>query len=83
MHTFVLSVDFQNMGNLNFTFLVEADFAGSDLERALFKGCDLEKANFIGAKNYSIDVTANTIKGARFSLPEAISLFAALGIELV
>ncbi|MEI7512104.1 MAG: pentapeptide repeat-containing protein [Candidatus Uhrbacteria bacterium] len=64
------------------TTLTEADFEDSDLEGALFHQCNLEKANFKNAKNYSIDPTTNTLKGATFSLPEAISLLLKLNINI-
>lgn len=40
-------------------------------------------ANFIGARNYAIDPTQNTLKKAKFSLPEAMSLLRSLDIELI
>lgn len=64
------------------TILQEADFEDSDLEQTLFHQCDLEKANFSDAKNYSINPLTNKIKGAMFSLPEAVSLLKDLGICL-
>lgn len=64
------------------TILQEADFEDSDLEQTLFHQCDLEKANFSDAKNYSINPLTNKIKGAIFSLPEAVSLLKDLGICL-
>ena len=62
--------------------LSEADFEGSDLERTLFHDCDLQNARFHAAKRYAIDPTANKVKGATFSLPEAVSLLTGLGIHL-
>lgn len=64
------------------SLLNEADFSGSDLERTLFHQCELEKANFIRAKNYSIDPMTSKVAGAKFSLPEAVSLLTSLGITL-
>lgn len=54
--------------------LTEADFSGTDLTGALFRNTDLRRANLSTARNYDIDPTANTVSGARFSLPEAVSL---------
>lgn len=62
--------------------LSEAHFEHSYLEQTLLHQCNLEKANFTNARNYSIDPTTNNIKGAVFSLPEAVSLLKSLGIKL-
>ncbi|MFH1689781.1 MAG: pentapeptide repeat-containing protein [Candidatus Eisenbacteria bacterium] len=62
--------------------LSEADFAGTDLTGSLFSGTNLTGASFDGAYNYSIDPRINTLKGAKFALPEAMSLLAGLEIEL-
>lgn len=69
----------------------EADFAEADLRAAACTGTDfagakflhtnLEGADFTGAANYAIDPTANRVKGARFSLPEAVALLR--GFEIV
>ncbi len=69
----------------------EADFAEADLRGAACAGTDfagakflhtnLEGADFTGATGYAIDPTANRMKGARFSLPEAVSLLR--GFEIV
>jgi fluoroquinolone resistance protein len=71
----------------------EADFSGTDLTGANLSGCDLsgsrfERTNLTGADltratGYVIAAPRNTIKGARFSLPEAMSLLYALDIELL
>ena len=65
------------------SMLSEADFSGSDLDRSMFHQCDLEKALFVRAKNYSIDPLTSKVSGAKFSLPEAVSLLSSLGIKLV
>ena len=65
------------------TTLNEANFDGTDLEHTLFHECDLEKASFVNARNYTINPTTNKVKGATFSLPEAVSLLSNLGITLV
>ena len=62
--------------------LSEADFAGTDLTGSLFAGTNLTGASFDGASNYRIDPRINTLKGARFALPEAMSLLDGLEIEL-
>ncbi|PQO25575.1 hypothetical protein C5Y96_24905 [Blastopirellula marina] len=51
-----------------------ADLSGCDLKDARFFGTDLSNANLRNAEAYCIDPTQNTLKGARFSLPEALSL---------
>jgi len=62
--------------------LMEADFENSSLEKTLFHDCDLREARFHAAKHYAIDPTANKVKDATFSLPEAVSLLTGLGIHL-
>ena len=57
-----------------------ASFARSDLEKSRFFKTDLSGADFRGAANYSIDPATNTLKKARFSLPEAIALLESLDI---
>lgn len=59
-----------------------SDFSGSDLQASKFQNTNLEKADFRGAKNYYIDPTANKLKQAFFSYPEALSLLAAFGIKV-
>lgn len=70
-------VDFRgaNLTGANLTF---TDFSGS-----FFKHTVLERADFTHASNYQIDVNLNKVKGARFMLPEAISLLRSLDIELL
>ncbi|MFN2145244.1 MAG: pentapeptide repeat-containing protein [Anaerolineales bacterium] len=60
-----------------------ADFSGTDLEQTVFRSTNLDGTNFVGAKNYFIPAETNSMKGGRFSLPEAMSLLYGLGIELV
>jgi len=62
--------------------LSRADFSGSDLTGAQFGGTNLTGANLRSARNYSIDPGRNVLKGARFSLPEAMSLLSGLDIEI-
>lgn len=58
-------------------------FEGSDLARSVFHEADLSGADLSGARDYSIDARRTTLKGARFSLPEALSLLGGLDVELV
>ena len=62
--------------------LREADFGGTDLSESLFSQTDLTKADLSRARNYSISPEENTLKRARFSLPEAMSLLYKLDIKL-
>lgn len=64
------------------TILTEANFKDSDLSGTVFHNSNLCKANFQGARNYDIDLTANKVKKAKFSLPEALSLLKAFDIEI-
>jgi len=66
----------------NETNLSKATFDCCDLERTLFHHAKLEGTDFSTAKNYSINPIDNSIKGAKFSLPEAVSLLRAFDIEL-
>lgn len=63
------------------TCLTGADFTDVDLAGTHFHHCDLSRANFATATQYGIDPQTNTIKEARFSLPEAMSLLK--GFEIV
>jgi uncharacterized protein YjbI with pentapeptide repeats len=70
----------------------EVDFAEADLSGACFEGTDLggskflhtnlEEANLVGASSYAIDPTTNRVRGARFSLPEAVSLLRGFDIVI-
>ena len=60
-----------------------ANFENSDLSESHFKNTNLKKADFSSAKNYSINGTTNSIKGAKFSFPEVISLIHGLEVVIV
>ena len=62
--------------------LSTADFSGTDLSESMFGDTDLSGANMNKARNYQIDASQNVLKGARFSLPEAMSLLYSLDIIL-
>ena len=64
------------------TDLSEADFSHADLVGTVFEKCILIKADFRSAKNYSIDPRINTIKKARFSMPEVLKLLAYFDIDI-
>jgi fluoroquinolone resistance protein len=59
------------------------DFSGTDLHGARFNRTNLAKARLETAFSYTIDLGANTVKGARFTLPEAASLLRTLGVDIV
>ncbi|MCR4326051.1 MAG: pentapeptide repeat-containing protein [Candidatus Roizmanbacteria bacterium] len=62
------------------TNLSNSELTNTDFERSIFSKTNLTKANLVGAKNYLIDARSNTIKKARFALPEALSLLDSLDI---
>jgi uncharacterized protein YjbI with pentapeptide repeats len=63
--------------------LVRADFGGTALEKSLFSHTDLTGADLSRARNYAINPQVNILTGAKFSMPEALSLIYNLDIELV
>ena len=63
--------------------LTGADLRESDLTDSLFRNTNLSGADLTLAENYRIDINVNTIKGARFSRYEALSLLDGLEITLV
>jgi fluoroquinolone resistance protein len=65
------------------TDLSQADFAGTNLCDSLFLATDLTEADLSQARNYRIDPSQNTVRKAKFSLPEAMSLLYGLDIVLV
>lgn len=63
--------------------LSKADFTGTDLAGSMFHHTELAGADLSRAKNYQIRPADNNVKGARFSLPEAITLLHHMDIKLV
>ena len=63
--------------------LSQADFAGTDLSKSLFKDTNLTEADLSQARNYDIDPGQNILQGAKFSLPEAMSLLYSMEIILI
>lgn len=59
------------------------DFAGTNLTDSMFANTNLSEADLTKARNYTIAPEKNNLKGARFSLPEAMSLLFNLDIVLV
>jgi len=60
-----------------------AKFINTDLTGSIFRDTILGQADFTTAINYTIDACNNSMRGAKFSLPEAINLVYALEIEIV
>jgi len=56
--------------------LSESNLDETDLLNTRFNSSILVKSSFVGAINYHINPLSNKIKGAKFSLPEAIGLLA-------
>ena len=63
--------------------LSRANFEGTDLSKSLFDNTNLSRADLSDAKNYQIDPVKNTLKAAKFSLPEAMALLYSMDIEMV
>jgi fluoroquinolone resistance protein len=62
--------------------LTKADFTRTDLLGSRFMETNLSGTDFSHAINYAIDPTANRLKKAIFTLPEALSLLSAFDIVL-
>ncbi len=60
--------------------LEKANFSGCQLAGVSFSQNNLMGADFRGATNYLFSLEGNRVKGARFSLPEAVNLLSALGV---
>lgn len=65
------------------TSLTHADFSDVDLSGTIFHKCDLSQADFSTAIQYAIDPLTNTLKKAKFSLPEAVGLLHGFDIMIV
>jgi uncharacterized protein YjbI with pentapeptide repeats len=63
--------------------LRHADFSGSDLGGARFSRADLRGASLVEAHSYMIDTNDNKVEAMKVALPEAVSLFSSIGVELV
>jgi uncharacterized protein YjbI with pentapeptide repeats len=72
----VTNVDFREAD------LSGADFSGTDLTESLFQRTDLSGADLRAARNYHIVPGQNVLRGARFSLPEALALLYSMEIVL-
>jgi fluoroquinolone resistance protein len=69
-------VDFTNAD------LRQADCTFTDFENSPFIHTDLSEADLRGATHYMINPLVNTLKKAKFSLPEAMALLYSLEIEI-
>lgn len=64
------------------TNLTGANCTHTDFTDSRFIHANLTKADFRGARNYNIAANLNTLKQAKFSLPEAVALLHGLDIIL-
>lgn len=62
--------------------LVGADFTRTRFRASRFSGADLSRADFRHAEGYDLDLRTETLKGAKFSLPEAQNLLAPFDLVL-
>ena len=62
--------------------LAETSFRDMDLTGTEFYRCDLTEADFRDAVGYRIDVLNSKVRGARFSLPDAVGLLSGLGVRI-
>lgn len=60
-----------------------SDFSGTNLKEVQFNGTKLNRCDLVSAVNYRIDLRNNTIDGAKFSFPEALSFLDVLDIDIV
>lgn len=63
--------------------LSHSNMAYSDFTGASFGGTDLTAADFLGSENYAINLLENKVKGAKFSLPDALNLLDPLGVKII
>ena len=63
--------------------LSRSDLANTDLSGSLFGNTDLTGADLSLARNYTIRISQNRIKDAKFSMPEAMALLYCLDIKIV
>jgi len=64
------------------TDFTRANLSHTDFEDSLFGNTNLTGADLTQAKNYAMRISDNKVKGAKFSMPEAMSLLYYLGIKI-
>jgi len=74
LHSQAHEVDFSQ------TDLSQGDFDGTDFDKSIFTQTNLYQSKFINAINYYIDTKTCNIKGAHFSMVQALSLLSSLDI---
>ena len=62
--------------------LSKSTLTSNDFKNSLFGNTNLIKADFTNSTNYTINLLENKVHGAKFSLPDAISLLHGTGIEI-
>jgi fluoroquinolone resistance protein len=62
--------------------LSKSTLTSNDFKNSLFGNTNLIKADLTHSTNYMINLLENKIHGAKFSLPDAISLLNGVGIEI-
>lgn len=62
--------------------LKAVSFANADLTRCIFQRNDLAEADLRGARGYVISPLDNNLRAMRVSLPEALGLLGAIGVEV-
>jgi fluoroquinolone resistance protein len=64
------------------TDMSDGVFTDTDFQGSTFFKSNFSRADFRQARNYEIDIKNNTLKKARFSMPEVLSLLYGLEIEI-
>lgn len=62
--------------------LTKVSFDDCDFSRCTFSANNLKEADLRTARNYVISAEGNQVRGMKVSLPEAVSLLSALGIDV-
>ncbi len=62
--------------------LCSSVFSGCNLSKTEFFRCDLSGAEFGEAVGYRVDIITNKVKGAHFTLPDALGLLRGLDIKI-
>lgn len=62
--------------------LSKSTLTSNDFKNSLFGNTSLIRADLTHSTNYMINLLENKVQGAKFSLPDAISLLNGIGIEI-